>query len=134
MPPEKSGLGRKSIELSSKRGWKEVPLGKWDLHRDLPIRNISLQQQYQTHLWLPRIIRVRVQFLLDRYSLEVWCEKGSESEVLFLVHFLTTRVSVQRNSALHTSSCNFIFKNLVYMHNDCTVPSSFFPPSSSQHS
>ena len=97
-----------------------------------PGRNLSFGQQYQTHLWLSRIIRVKVQLLVDRQRTlrAVACVGLKESEVLVLAcpPFLTTWVSVHWNSALHTSSRNFLFINPVYLQKECAVPSSLFCP------
>lgn len=97
-----------------------------------PGRNLSFGQQYQTCLWLPRKIRVKVQLPVDsqRKFKAVACVELRESEVLILAcpSFLTTWVSVHRNSALSTRSCNFLFISPVYLHEECAIPSSLFCP------
>lgn len=135
MSPENSGLGlreRESTELHCERGWEGAAKTKWELHGDRPWRNLSFGQQYQTCLSLPRKTRVKVQLPVDRQRnfRAVACAglKGSEVLILACPPFLTTWVSVHWNSALSTSSRNFLFINPVYLHKECAVPSTLFCP------
>lgn len=64
--------------------WEGAAKRKRALHGDDPGRNHSFGQEYQTSLWLPRKIRVKVQLPVDRQRKfrAAACAGLKESEVL----------------------------------------------------